>query len=194
MAAGNYNSANLNSSNFRTDAAAASPLGNYTLIGYIGNNFRIDGGTRPAGNFSVYAYITNNFRIDGDWITVSDSAYLVEAWSRVLGEISIDDVVLPHVLSINISEPVNLDSRPVNTGLPIRDYEGKKGRTVMISGWTQSLTELNQIIAYADGTKRVLILPTGEGFYAYISRVPTPRTADNPNEYPYTLEAQEAID
>ncbi len=174
MVAGGFNSAGFNSVGFRTDQGPAT----------------------PAGSFSVYGFIETGFRVDGHWTTVSDSVYLAEYLYRVQGEVSIDGVVLPHVLSITNNETMNMDTRPVNAGLPVRSYQGKKGRSITIQGWTNSIATLNTIGGYADGAKHTVILPTGEGLTAYISRGQTPQDVQTPapGVYTYTLEIQEAID
>jgi hypothetical protein len=78
--------------------------------------------------------------------------------------------------------------------LPYRRQIGKKGRSLKITGWTDSLATLEALREYADGQKHLLLLPTGDSMYVLISDVQTPETAQNYERYDYTITAVEAID
>lgn len=120
----------------------------------------------------------------------------VEAAYRVQNQISLGSFILPHVQQIHVTEPTELDSKPVSSDLPVRIFLGKRGRTVEIEGWTDSLVALNQIREFADGSPRVLILPTGDGLSVFAVLVEDPRTEDDwaAGIHPYTLTCHERLD
>ena len=65
MTPGNFNSANLNSVNFRTEAATASPADNFNPANLRDINFSygvIGTFHLPFGNFQKANFIANNFR------------------------------------------------------------------------------------------------------------------------------------
>jgi hypothetical protein len=117
-----------------------------------------------------------------------DIAYLTE------GIVSLDSVSLPHVLNISVDEPSILEDLPVIDALPYRRQIGKKGRSLKIQGWTDSLATLEALREYADGQKHLLLLPTGDSMYVLISDVQTPEDVANYTRYDYTITAVEAID
>jgi hypothetical protein len=117
-----------------------------------------------------------------------DIAYLTE------GIVSLDGVSLPHVQSIGVDEPSILQDLPVMDALPYRRQIGKKGRSLKIQGWTDSLATLEALREYPDGQKHLLLLPTGDSMYVLISGVQTPEDVANYTRYDYTITAVEAID
>jgi hypothetical protein len=110
------------------------------------------------------------------------------------GQISLDGVSLPHILTVSVDEPSILQDLPVMDALPYRRQIGKKGRSLKIQGWTDSLATLEALREYADGQKHLLLLPTGDSMYVLISDVQTPEDAANYDRYNYTITAVEAID
>jgi hypothetical protein len=117
-----------------------------------------------------------------------DFAYLTQ------GQISLDGAALPHVQSVGVDEPSILQDLPVMDALPYRRQIGKKGRSLKIQGWTDSLATLEALREYADGQKHLLLLPTGDSMYVLVSDVQTPEDVANYTRYDYTITAVEAID
>jgi hypothetical protein len=117
-----------------------------------------------------------------------DIAYLTQ------GQISLDGVSLPHVLNISVDEPSILQDLNVMDALPYRRQIGKKGRSLKIQGWTDSLATLEALREYTDGQKHLLLLPTGDSMYVLISDVQTPEDVANYTRYDYMITAVEAID
>lgn len=109
------------------------------------------------------------------------------------GELQIDGNPLPHIQRVHVSEPSNLSSKPLLEGLPSRRWVGKQGRTADFEGWTESLTILETVKALADGAAHWIQLPDGTAFSAHITRV-DPHHPTSPDEYPYTLHADERMD
>ena len=125
---------------------------------------------------------------------VIECAIGVDVTYRILDEISLDGVALPHVLSISVAEPSILQDLPVMDALPYRKQLGKRGRSLTIRGWTDSLSTLETLRAYADGEQHLLLLPTGDSMYVLISDVRTPENVENYDRYDYEIDAAEVID
>jgi len=130
----------------------------------------------------------------GDAISVSDSALGIDFAYLVQDEISVDMVALPHVISINVDEPSILQDLPVMGALPYRKQRGKKGRSIRLQGWTDSLSMLETLRGYDDGQTHVLILPTGDGLQVHVTDVLTPEAVENYKTYDYTLVMVETVD
>lgn len=149
--------------------------------------------------------------LDGEFINISDggagtdSILGVEEWLVITdtglgtdailfqGSVLIDGADLPHVQRIHITEPTILSSKPVSGELPTRIWLGKQGRTVEFEGWTDSLTTLESLKAYADGTAHDVWLPDGTNLSVHIIDV-SPQIPVWPDEYPYTIHAEERMD
>lgn len=117
-----------------------------------------------------------------------DIAYLSQ------GEISLDGIALPHVLNIRVDEPSIVQDLPVMDALPYRKQLGKKGRSLTIQGWTNSLSTLETLRGYADGEKHLLVLPTGDSMNVLISDVRTPKNVESYDCYDYEMNAVEVVD
>lgn len=125
---------------------------------------------------------------------VSEPILLIEVAHGVQGEISLDGIALPHVLTISVDEPSILQDLPVIDELPYRKQRGKSGRTLRIQGWTDALATLETLRGYSDGEKHLLILPTGDSMYVHIIDVLVPENVENYDCYDYTLVALEVVD
>ena len=128
------------------------------------------------------------------YVYVSEPVLLIEVAHRVQGEISLDGIALPHVLKISVEEPSVLQDLPVMDALPYRKQRGKRGRSLRIQGWTDSLATLESLRAYDDGEKHFLILPTGESMYVHVTDVRTPENVEDYDQYAYEMEAFEVVD
>lgn len=130
----------------------------------------------------------------GPLVEIHDEGIGIDIAYRVQGEISIDGVDLPHVLNISVEEPSIVQDLPVMDALPYRKQLGKRGRSLKIQGWTDSLSTLETLRAYADGDEHVLILPTGDGMKAHVIDVRTPEDVEKYHIYDYQMEALEVVD
>jgi len=130
----------------------------------------------------------------GILLTMSDQGIGIDFTYRVQGEISLDSTSLPHVLSLNVEEPSIVQDLPVMDALPYRRQLGKKGRSVKIQGWTDSLSTLETLRGYADGNTHLLMLPTGDSIYVLLSDVRTPDNVENYDRYDYEVDAMEVVD
>lgn len=77
-------------------------------------------------------------------IIFTETGLLVDIAYRLQGIIEIDDLGLPHVQRIHVSDPTLMSSKLVSGELPTRQFLGKTGRTVEIEGWTDSLATLDE--------------------------------------------------
>jgi hypothetical protein len=127
-----------------------------------------------------------------EWLSITDTGVGTES-VYLLGEVLIDGLRLDHALRIRVSEPTNVASKPVSSGLPTRIYLGKQGRTLEIEGWVATVAELNVLSALADGAVHEIQLPTGSRVSVHISDVNPVRPIE-PGKYPYTLRAVERMD
>jgi hypothetical protein len=128
------------------------------------------------------------------YVDVSDSGLGVDTVYLVQGEISLDEVALPHVLSVTVEEPSLLQELDIMDALPYRKQYGKRGRSLRIQGWTDSLTTLETLRDYADGERHLLLLPTGDSMSVHVTDVQTPEDVKNYDRYDYTLTAVEVVD
>jgi len=127
-----------------------------------------------------------------EWLTITDTGLGTEQ-AYVLGEVLIDGLRLDHALRLRVSEPTNVASKPVSSGLPTRIYLGKQGRTLEIEGWVPTIAELNTLTALADGTVHEVQLPTGSRVSVHIPNV-NPIRPIEPGKYPYTISAVEVAE
>jgi hypothetical protein len=109
------------------------------------------------------------------------------------GEILIGGVTLPHVQRIHVAEPTIVSTKLVPGLLPTRTYMGKQGRIIEFEGWTDSLTKLEELKAFADGSAHDVWLPDGTNLSAHVTDV-VPRHTIAPGRYPYTIHAVERMD
>lgn len=124
----------------------------------------------------------------------TDTILLVDVTSRKQGEISIDAIALPHVLSISIQEPSIIQDLPIMDALPYRKQRGKEGRRLTVNGWTDSLSTLETLRGYADGQTHLLLLPTGDSMNVHVTDVRTPENVEKYDRYEYGLGALEVVD
>jgi hypothetical protein len=127
-----------------------------------------------------------------EWLTITDTGVGTES-VYLLGEVLIDGLRLDHCLRIRVSEPTNIASKTISSGLPTRIYLGKQGRTLEIEGWVPTIAELNVLSALADGAVHEIQLPTGSRVSVHIPDVNPVRPIE-PGKYPYTLRAVERMD
>jgi hypothetical protein len=102
-------------------------------------------------------------------------------------------IILPHVLSLEVTEAANVDSRGVNEGLPYREFNGHVGRVITVSGWVENLSELDDLMALRDGELHALILPTSDSLSARLLTVNPNLSVENPQDIPYMLEFREGL-
>jgi hypothetical protein len=127
-------------------------------------------------------------------LLLRDTALGIDITYLSQGKISIDGVALPHVLSIAVAELSIVQDLPVMDALPYRKQLGKRGRSLKIQGWTDSLSTLETLRGYTDGVKHLLILPTGDSMYVLISDVRSPENVENYDRYDYEMDAVEVVD
>ena len=165
----------------------------------------------PVGRYAPYRFRALPLMSNVEYINVSDSGIGTDAivgiteWLLITdtgfgtdiaclqGEILVDDLSLPHVQRIHITEPTIKSTKPVSIGLPKRKYLGKEGRSIDVEGWTESVEALSILQALADGAAHVIWLPDGTTLSAHITSV-IPRRSTTPNEYPYMIHMVERMD
>jgi hypothetical protein len=105
----------------------------------------------------------------------------------------VDDLALPHVLSIRISDPAAMSDKKVQGGsLPRRTMMGKPGRIVEVEGWSDSQTEIDVLDALRDGVRRIFYHPSGDSFGVLVTGFDPGRTVDQYNRRAYRLSLVEA--
>jgi len=129
---------------------------------------------------------------EGIPITITDTGLGTDI-AYLLGEVLIDGLNLEHALTIHITEPTTISSKPIPDELPSRTYLGKQGRSLEITGWVPTVAELNTLSALADGTVHYIQLPTGTRVPVHIIQAQPTRPID-PNEYPYVISAVEVTE
>lgn len=111
------------------------------------------------------------------------------------GAITIDSMSLPHVQRIRVSEKTRIAESPCpNLALPYRVFVGLRGQEIQISGWTDSLSELEAIEALADGESHTLYLPTGVGLCVQVKISQPKRDVDDYGRYWYSLQIVEILE
>ena len=125
---------------------------------------------------------------------VVDSALGVEfAWRIKPSSPMVDDLALPHVLSIRISDPAAMSDKKVQGGsLPRRTMMGKPGRIVEVEGWSDSQAEIDALEALCDGVRRTFYHPNGDSFGVLVTGFQPSRTVDQHNRRTYRLALAEA--
>jgi hypothetical protein len=115
------------------------------------------------------------------------------AWRIKPSSPMIDALVLPHVLSIRISDPATMSDKKVQGGsLPRRTMVGKPGRTVEVEGWSDSRAEIDALEALCDGVRRTFYHPNGDSFGVLVTGFQPSRTVDQHNRRTYRLALAEA--
>jgi hypothetical protein len=127
-------------------------------------------------------------------LTVIDEGKGAEfAWRRKPSTPMIDDLALPHVLSIRISDPATMSDKKVQGGaLPRRKMVGKPGRTVEVEGWSDSQTEIDAFDALRDGLRHAFYHPSGDSFGVLVTGFEPSRSVDEYNRRAYRLSLVEA--
>ncbi len=127
-------------------------------------------------------------------LTVTEEGKGAEfAWRVKPSSPMIDALVLPHVLSIKISDPATMSDKKVQGGsLPRRKMVGKPGRIVDIGGWSDSQTEIDALDALRDGVRRTFYHPSGDSFGVFVTGFEPSRTVDEYNRRTYRLSLAEA--
>jgi len=127
-------------------------------------------------------------------LTVTDEGKGAEfAWRIKPTSPMIDALVLPHVLSIRISDPATMSDKKVQGGsLPRRKMVGKPGRVVEVDGWSDRQTEINALEAPRDGVRRTFYHPSGDSFGVLVTGFEPSRTVDQYNRRLYRLAVAEA--
>ena len=129
---------------------------------------------------------------EGIPITITDTGLGTDI-AYLLGEVVIDGQEIEHALTIHITEPTIISSKPIPDELPSRTYLGKQGRGLEITGWVSTVAELNTLTALADGAIHYVWLPTGTRIPVHIVQVQPTRPIE-PNEYPYVISAVEVAE
>jgi hypothetical protein len=115
------------------------------------------------------------------------------AWRIKPSSPMIDALVLPHVLSIRISDPATMSDKKVQGGsLPRRTMMGKPGRIVEVEGWSDSRAEIDALEALCDGVRRTFYHPNGDSFGVLVTGFQPSRTVDQHNRRTYRLALAEA--
>jgi hypothetical protein len=115
------------------------------------------------------------------------------AWRTKPSNPMIDALVLPHVLSIRISDPATMSDKKVQGGsLPRRTMVGKPGRTAEIEGWSDDQSEIDALDALRDGVRRTFYHPSGDSFGVLVTGFEPSRTVDQYNRRLYRLAVAEA--
>jgi hypothetical protein len=115
------------------------------------------------------------------------------AWRIKPSSPMIDALVLPHVLSIRISDPATMSDKKVQGGsLPRRTMMGKPGRIVDVEGWSDSRAEIDALKALCDGVRRTFYHPNGDSFGVLVTGFQPSRTVDQHNRRTYRLALAEA--
>jgi hypothetical protein len=189
---------------------------NFVDINFNVANFWAHGGHAVCqiGSYSFFNFWTGNFMCDGAYISVVDygcgseailspititvTDYVVGvdiAWTEQ-GTLTLDDIPLPHVQNVTVSEKTVLKSSPVNDALPVRRQVGKMGRELTVDGWAETLAMLKAIKDLADANDHRLTLPTGDGFTVHVTETDPLRTPDDDfaGKYRYSLRLIERVD
>lgn len=127
-------------------------------------------------------------------LIVSDEGKGAEfAWRIKPSNPMIDDLVLPHVLAIIISDLATMSDKKVQGGsLPRRKMVGKPGRTVEIQGWSDDQTEIDAVDALRDGAHHTFYPQSGDSFGVLVTDFQPSRTVDEYNRRTYRLSLVEA--
>jgi hypothetical protein len=127
-------------------------------------------------------------------LTVIDEGKGAEfAWRIKPSSPMIDDLALPHVLSIRISDPATMSDKKVQGGsLPRRTMMGKPGRTVDVEGWSDSQTEIDAFDALRDGLRHAFYHPSGDSFGVLVTGFEPSQTVDEYDRRSYRLSLAEA--
>jgi hypothetical protein len=127
-------------------------------------------------------------------LTVADEGKGAEfAWRAKPCNAMIDDLTLPHVLSIRISDPATMSDKKVQGGsLPRRKMVGKPGRTVEINGWSKSQTEIDALDALRDGEHHTFYPQSGDSFGVLVTGFEPSATVDEYDRRTYRLSLAEA--
>lgn len=131
--------------------------------------------------------------VDGLIINVNDEIKLAEFAWHVKGPTTVGAVELPHVLRIQIADDPTISDKKIQDGQkPKRKLIGKPGRVVNISGWSDDQAEIDAMEALKDGVAKVLLLPTGDSFVAFVTNFKPSRNADQYNRRTYAMTLKEA--
>jgi hypothetical protein len=127
-------------------------------------------------------------------LTVTDEGKGAEfAWRVKPSSPMIDALVLPHVLSIKISDPATMSDKKVQGGsLPRRKMVGKPGRAVEIDGWSKSQTEIDALDALRDGEHHTFYPQSGDSFGVLVTGFEPSATVDEYDRRTYRLSLAEA--
>jgi len=129
-----------------------------------------------------------------DNVTIHETGLGIDIVYHIQGELSLDEVSLPHVINVTIQEPSIIEDLAVMEALPYRSQLGKEGRRLIIQGWTDSLSTLEILRGYGDGQKHLLLLPTGDSMSILVGDVRTPENVENYDRYDYAIDAIEVVD
>ena len=127
-------------------------------------------------------------------LTVTEEGKGAEfAWRTKPSATMIDALLLPHVLSIRISDPATMSDKKVQGGsLPRRKMVAKAGRTVEIGGWSDSQTEIDAVDALRDGLHHTFYPQTGDSFSVLVTGFEPNASADEYDRRTYRLSLAEA--
>jgi hypothetical protein len=108
--------------------------------------------------------------------------------------VSGDNIDLPHVKAIEVTEKANIETRGVvDASLPHREFMGHFGRQVKVDGWIESLDDIDAIQSLQDGQLHSVTLPTGDSFPARLLNVTPDLNVNTPFDTVYHMTFDEAL-
>jgi hypothetical protein len=113
---------------------------------------------------------TENITTPGTLAVTDEGKGAEFAWRTKPSSPMIDDLALPHVLSIIIPDVASISDKKVQGGsLPRRKMVGKEGRNVTIEGWTDEQSEIDALEALMNGVPRTFYHPSGDSFAVLVT-------------------------
>jgi hypothetical protein len=125
--------------------------------------------------YDASAFAVETISTPGTIVVLEEGLFAEFAWCTKPTSPMIDDLALPHVQSIIISDVASMSDKKVQGGsLPRRKMVGKEGRKVTIEGWTDEQSDIDILEALMNGATRTFYHPSGDSFAVLV-------TAFNPN-------------
>jgi hypothetical protein len=167
--AGNFNSANFNSANLRTDAATLNPDGNFHIPNF-----------------------TYNFFLDGAFLTDTETGIGIDIGAISFDATILDGYTLPHVVQMQVQDHETMIERPVLFQLSQWIPVSRIGRAITLQGWTDQLSDVQQLEILQQQTNHTLVLPYGDGVQGF-AKIETTATPNEYGVYKYTVTFVEVI-
>jgi hypothetical protein len=142
-------------------------------------------------NFGYPIITDSGVGVDNYWPTflpfASEEALGAEIIWKQKGETLIDDLELPHVQRIQVTDEARVHSAKRQGILPDREMRGLYGRTVQVEGWTDSQNEIESLKALVDGQTRTFTHPGGLFFTALVTNCTVIRDIERYDRRRYVL-------